>query len=205
MSFWHPFSMRWKDTLLDLRDIIIEKIEDILTGFYHSARESWDPGKMLLFGLVGIIAVIMIISNLLSGDKQPEPLSEPKQAVEKQMKQEKQESNEPTAADAVEATMVAENFLKEYNTFLGANLGDRLERMEPLITKELYEKMAKNKVAFGVKESKFISIDSRFIEPLDDGLYWSGKVTIEMDGKRDTDFWYVILENQDGWKVADFH
>lgn len=196
--------MRWKDTLLDLRDIIIEKIEDILTGFYHSARESWDPGKMLLFGIVGIIAVVMIISNLLSGDKQPEPPKEPKQAVEEQKEPEQSEQKEPTAADAVEATTVAERFLKEFNTFHGANLGDRLERMEPLITKELYEEMAKNKVAFGVEESKFISIDSRFIEPLDDGLYWSGEVTIEMDGKKDKDFWYVTLENQDGWKVAAF-
>lgn len=197
--------MRWKDILLDLRDIIIEKAEDILTGFYHSAKESWDPGKMLLFGIVGIIAVIMIISNLLSGDKQLEPT--PSAADESKVVKKKEEPRgEPTAEDAVLATEVAENFLKEYSTFEGANFGDRLERMKPYLTKELYKEMAQSIAAYGVKKSEFLSVDNRFIEPIGDGmLFWTGQITIKMDGKKLKILPFIKLKYEDGkWKVAEF-
>ncbi len=112
--------------------------------------------------------------------------------------------NELTIEDAVIGAKIAEGFLKEYCTFKNSDLSERLDRMTPYITKELHKEMAPSKIAYGAKESQFISVNDRFIQPLDDGMYWTGKATTKLDGKIDSTLFYITLVWEDGWKVTDF-
>ncbi|PTM52718.1 hypothetical protein [Desmospora activa] len=147
----------WKDRWLDFRDTFIENLEEFLTTFLYHVKQSWDPGKVILGGIVVIAALVLMIANWLSGasnSAHPLPPVESEEApdtpgdspgesgMEGETSEDESSDEEETGLNQEDEKAI-ENlgtaFVEEYLTYQDRDMKDRSKRIRPYVIEDIYQ------------------------------------------------------------------
>lgn len=227
-----PFMKRsWKEKWWDVRDTIIENLEEFLTVFWHQGvKKAWDPAKALLGLVVLVIAGVFIISNLFSDGEAPSkpaleppeyqepPLVETPPDSEMEVEPSTEEDSGLSQHDQKEMKEVGISFVKAYTTYQERDFEERAEKIRPYVTDDIYEaekKTAKDVPGNIPSKSRFekadqIRVQSRTIREEGEAakMIWLGTVYSITNGSEGEEekqerIQLTFIPDKDKWKVAE--
>lgn len=220
----------WKERWWDVRDTIIENLEEFLTSFWQEGiKKAWHPAKALLGLGVIMTAGVLMIHNWLS-DGPPDPLpgsvSEPPEYREPSSSTEipsdvdmnvnpsgdEEEDEGVSKQDEKEMKELGIAFVKEYTTYKKRDLKARAEKIRPYVIKDIYkaEKKAAEDVPDIPLESHFdkvnqIRVQSQSIREKGAAqMIWLGTVYSVVDDEEVKErIQLTLIPDGGGWKVAE--
>ncbi|GGA57973.1 hypothetical protein GCM10007416_33980 [Kroppenstedtia guangzhouensis] len=226
-----PMKQSWKERWWDIRDTIIENLEEFLTAFWEQGvKRAWHPAKALLgLGVILIAGVLMIHNWLSDGPEESPPVSAPKPPEYREpsppaeIQPDSDVQMDPSTEEedsgfsqqdqkAMKELGIA--FVREYTTYHDRDLKERAERIRPYVSKDIYqtEKKAAKDVPDNIpSESRFdkvtqIRVQSRSIrEGGAAQMIWLGTVysVIDDDQENKERIQLTLVPHKDGWKVAE--
>jgi len=208
---------------LNIRDTFLDKIEGFVDEIVTLFRESAAREKLIVFGAVVAIAVGLIITDHLkeSADQDSPPAPPASESSPQPMPGDNPPPNTETSMDTgtrsfsmedkEQALKVAREFVAKYGTYgPDRKIADQIK---PYVTVSFYNQQRSSdelsRPTFEVYQSKVLSIDKGFIEPIDNYLYWTGTAELELtnaDGKKRKEtknFAVTLVEESEGWKVSE--
>jgi len=206
---------------LNIRDTFRDKMAEFVDEIAIQFRESYSKEKLVVFAVVGIIAIGAMMSE--SSSSQPKtspPDSPPKTSVPDQstppVPAEQNNSlytgtKSFTLEDKEKAREVARTFIPLYSTY---EPGEKIaEKIKPYVTTDFYLDQQysdqHSRPTFEVYKSKVLSVDKGFIEPIDFNLYWTGFVEVETTNaggekrKEKMEYAIMLVQEDGGWKVSE--
>src|SRR5690606_20959561 len=193
---------KWELMWLNIRDTFLDKIEGFLDEFLTLLRESVSREKLILFGAVVLLAIGLIITDHLSSGDSPPEVPESESSPSNPSTHLPGDNLPPTAQtpadtgtrhfslkEKEQALKVAREFVQKYATYgPDRNIADQIK---PYVTAEFYNQQRSSdessRPTYEVYQSKVLSVDQGFIEPIDFNLYWTGTAELELtnaDGKK---------------------
>lgn len=192
------------------KEAFLDGIEAFLDEFWYQWKTNVSFSKIAMMVVVLIVVVSVIVSNHLGS--QPSPQVKVKPSSQTASAPPEPPTDQMALEDKAEAMEVAHDFIQNYSTY--KPMEPLAEKIKPYVTETFYlnqqEADQHARPTFEVYESKVLSIDKGFIEPMDDNLYWTGNVELETTNaagkkQKEKSLYAVTLirDGQDGWKVNE--
>lgn len=215
---------KWELMWLNIRDTFLDKIEGFMDEFLTLLRESVSREKLILFGAVVLLAIGLIITDHLSSGDSPPEVPESESSPSNPSTHLPGDNLPPTAQtpadtgtrhfslkEKEQALKVAREFVQKYATYgPDRNIADQIK---PYVTAEFYNQQRSSdessRPTYEVYQSKVLSIDQGFIEPIDFNLYWTGTAELELtnaDGKKRKEtmnYAVMLVKDDEEWKVSE--
>jgi hypothetical protein len=200
-----PFLMKkWVE---NIKDALLNSVEVFVNEIIYEWRKNVSPAKLMMGAVVLIIAGGFIISNYLESE---EKVNAPVKNSDPAPLENQSSKSGTNIDDKAVAMQVAKDFIKEYSTYKPRE--PLAEKVKPYVTEPFYvdqqEADRQARPTFEVYESKVLSVDKGFIEPMGDDLYWTGSVELETtnaagEKAKEKLFYAVTLTQLDGWRVRE--